>query len=66
MIQWANIHDNIFPELQVPLNMTGHSLKSVTIMKCLEAKSLLKMSHPVTFCEVDAQSAFDSADQQFY
>lgn len=43
--------------------MTAHSLKSVTTIKCLEAKSLLKMSHPVTFCEVDAQSVFGSADQ---
>lgn len=65
MIQWANIHD-IFLEWQVPVNMAAHSLKSVTIMKCLEAKSLLKMSHPVSFCEVDAQPAFDSADQQFH
>lgn len=24
------------------------------------------MSHPVTFCEVDAQSVFGRADQQFH
>lgn len=46
--------------------MTAHSLKSVTIIKCLEARSLVKMSHPVTFCEVDAHSVFGSADQHFH
>lgn len=41
--------------------MRAHSLKSVTLIK-----SLLKMSHPVTFCEVDAQSVFASAEQPFH